>query len=260
MTGPPTGEIRSAAFISDLHLMAADPARLAAFGGFLDALQLQGVAALFVLGDLFDAWPGDDFLGDPFADRVAALLRAQSDAGMLLYFMAGNRDFLIGEDFSQAAGITILPDPTAFPIAGQMLLLSHGDQLCTDDSGYQRFREEVRTSQWRKRFLSQSLAQRQQIVGELRQASERAKSEKTSELMDVNANAVSTLMRCHADAILLHGHTHRPGRHNFTLDEMPRERWVLPDWDLDADPPRGGGLLAREGHLAVIDIKGRTLG
>jgi UDP-2,3-diacylglucosamine hydrolase len=255
----PQGEIRSAAFVSDLHLMATAPSRLDGFARFLDGLKSRDIAALFVLGDLFDAWPGDDFLGDPFANRVAALLKAQSDAGMALYFMAGNRDFLIGEGFSGAAGFTILPDPSAFMVAKRLILLSHGDLLCTDDLAYQRFREEVRTSQWRERFLAQSLEQRQRIVGELREASERAKSEKASELMDVNAEAVSALMRTHGEATLLHGHTHRPGRHDFAIDELARERWVLPDWDLDAEPPRGGGIIAKDARLTLIDVEGRTV-
>jgi UDP-2,3-diacylglucosamine hydrolase len=239
--------------------MAAEPRRLDAFARFLEFLRGQDINALFVLGDLFDAWPGDDFLGDPFADRVASLLKAQSDAGMVLYFMAGNRDFLIGEGFSGASGVAILPDPSAFMIADRPMLLSHGDLLCTDDLAYQNFREEVRQSQWRERFLAQSLDQRQRVVAELRVASEHAKTQKADELMDVNAAAVEALLRSHANATLLHGHTHRPGRHDLTIDELLRERWVLPDWDLDATPPRGGGIIAKDRRLSLVDLEGHVI-
>ena len=249
-------EIQSAAFISDLHLAAGDDGQLELLGRFLQRLREQRIGALFVLGDLFDAWPGDDFLGDPFATRVAVLLKQQSDAGVGLYFMAGNRDFLIGEGFGSATGVQILSDPTAVVVAGRPMLLSHGDLLCTDDAAYQAFREQVRSQHWRTSFLAQPLAERQRIAAGLRSESELAKAEKSAQLMDVNHEAVVSLMREHRQATLLHGHTHRPGKHQFEFDTELRERWVLPDWDFCSTPPRGGGVLAVDGHLSLIDIHG----
>ncbi len=252
-------EIRSAAFISDLHLAAGGDHQLDLLAAFLSHLRQRSVAALFVLGDLFDAWPGDDFLENPFATRVAAMLKAESDAGVALYFMAGNRDFLIGEGFGNASGVEILSDPTAVVAAGRPMLLSHGDLLCTDDAAYQAFRDQVRSEDWRARFLAQPLAERQLIAANLRSESELAKAEKSEHLMDVNHDAVVTLMRQHGHATLLHGHTHRPGKHQFEFDTELRERWVLPDWDFASSPPRGGGVLAIDGQLSLIGIDGKTV-
>jgi UDP-2,3-diacylglucosamine hydrolase len=253
---PSLDEIRSAAFISDLHLAAGDDRQLELLEQFLVSLRQYRVTALFVLGDLFDAWPGDDFLEDPFATSVAALLKAQSDGGVALFFMAGNRDFLIGEGFGNATGVQILSDPSAVVAAGRPMLLSHGDLLCTDDAAYQAFRDQVRSQDWRAQFLARPLAERQRIVASLRSESELAKAEKSAQLMDVNHDAVVSLMREHRHATLLHGHTHRPGKHQFEFDTELRERWVLPDWDFSSTPPRGGGVLALDGHLKLIGIDG----
>ena len=253
---PSLDEIRSAAFISDLHLAAGDARQIELLEQFLKRLQQHGISALFVLGDLFDAWPGDDFLADPFATRVACLLKAQSDAGIALFFMAGNRDFLIGEGFGSATGVQILSDPSAVVVAGRPMLLSHGDLLCTDDAAYQAFRDQVRSEDWRARFLAQPLAERQRIAAGLRSESELAKADKSEQLMDVNHEAVVRLMRKHRHATLLHGHTHRPGKYQFESDTELRERWVLPDWDFSSTPARGGGVLALDGHLSLVGIDG----
>jgi UDP-2,3-diacylglucosamine hydrolase len=187
------------------------------------------------------------------------MLKAHSDAGVALFFMAGNRDFLIGEGFGSATGVQILSDPTPVVAAGRPMLLSHGDLLCTDDAAYQAFRDQVRSTDWRERFLSQPLAERQLIVANLRSESELAKADKPDALMDVNHDAVVSLMRQHRHATLLHGHTHRPGRHEFEFDTELRERWVLPDWDFRSTPPRGGGVLAMAGELCLIGIDGEPV-
>jgi UDP-2,3-diacylglucosamine hydrolase len=256
---PDIGEIPSAVFISDLHLAPGEDRQLQQFAQFLDGLKPLGVSALFVLGDLFDAWPGDDYLDEPFGQQVASLLKRVSDGGIDLYFMAGNRDFLLGEGFGEASGLRLLSDPTPVVIAGRAMLLSHGDLLCTDDVSYQRFREEVRGSAWQSRFLAQPLVERQRIVGDLRSASESAKAGKSDELMDVNQEAVMQWLRAHHEATLLHGHTHRPGRHDVSIDSRTRERWVLPDWEFLKDPPRGGGVLAKDGRLTMIGLDAKPI-
>lgn len=238
-----------AVFVSDVHLSDAHPGTTDAFLGFIDAVVVGCTERLFILGDLFDAWPGDDDLDDRLAARIAGCLRAVADSGIAVAFVAGNRDFLVGEAFARASGLMLLPDPWQGEVGGVDLLLSHGDALCTDDTDYQDFRRMVREPAWRHAFLGRSLAERRAIVAGVRQQSETAKQDKAAEIMDVNAGAVEALFDAHPDAILIHGHTHRPAHY----PHGPRSRWVLPDWDGDVKPPRGGGLVLRDGVLAMVD-------
>jgi len=243
-------------FISDLHLAPGQNERLDAFVSLIESLAAHRVAALYILGDLFEAWPGDDAGDAGLGQAVGAALSSLAPAGIKVSFIAGNRDFLLGERFAGPLGIDILADPTVVTAGGVQLVLTHGDLLCTDDIAYQAYRSEVRDPQWQARFLAQSLKAREAIAADLRAKSESAKSGKAAEIMDVNADAVANLLAQHPRRILLHGHTHRPRRHELLLDGVVRERWVLPDWDPLADPPRGGGVLAREGRLVPFGLTG----
>lgn len=217
-------------FISDLHLCSSRPAISEQFVAFLRSAAPQA-EALFILGDLFEYWAGDDDLHDAHHGRIIAALRALADSGTAAYFMHGNRDFLLGADFAAASGMTLLTDPTALNLYGKRVLLSHGDELCTDDVAYQAFRQQVRAPAWQQQFLQQSLPARKAQIEALRLRSEQEKSQKTQSIMDVNAAAVDQLMREHDyPELLIHGHTHRPALHQFTVDGHASRRWVLGDW------------------------------
>ena len=215
-------------FISDLHLDPARPhitqefARLAA-GAARDA------AALYILGDLFESWIGDDD-DAPLALDVAQALQALSAHGVPVYFMAGNRDFLLGEAYAARAGITLLADPTVIELAGERTLLMHGDMLCTDDVEYRKFRTLVRNPEWQRQFLAKSLTERRAFAAMARGESSRQTATKAPEIMDVNPDAVIAAMREHGVRRLIHGHTHRPATHRFELDGQAAERIVLGDW------------------------------
>jgi UDP-2,3-diacylglucosamine hydrolase len=233
-----------ALFASDVHLgdHDAQTARL-----FIGEVAREGAQAthLFLLGDVFEAWIGDDAPDDQAAALVDAL-RTLRSRGTLVYAMRGNRDFLLGTSTgdggaaprtypSQAPVLTLLEDPSRIDLFGIPALLMHGDTLCTDDTEYQSFRSLTRTSKWQLDFLSQPIAMRQAIARELRGQSERAKGAKTLELMDVNRDACVRAALDEQVALVIHGHTHRPAHHLG-----PPERWVLPDWD--AARGRGGFL------------------
>ena len=241
-----------AVFVSDVHLSAEHPATTEAFVRFIDEEVAGRTARLYLLGDLFEYWAGDDDLGDPLAQRIVAALRALSNGGIATAFMAGNRDFLIGDGFARAAGLTLLADPHPVRIGGVDLLLSHGDALCIDDVDYQNFRAMVREPAWQRAFLAQPLAERRAVIAGVRIKSEAAKREKAAEIMDVNDGAVCALFAANHETTLIHGHTHRPSVHVHAVGSQPRERWVLTDWDADAMPARGGGFVLRDGKLSVI--------
>lgn len=215
-------------FISDLHL---DPSRPQVTGLFLDFLagEARGAAALYILGDLFEAWIGDD---DPEPDhaRVIAGLRALADSGVALYLMHGNRDFLLGEAFAARSGARLLPDSVVIELSGAPALLLHGDTLCTDDRAYQDFRAMVRDPAWQRDFLARPIAERQAIAHQLRETSRAATRDKAEYITDVNADAVARCMREAGVRLLIHGHTHRPAVHGFDLDGRPARRIVLGDW------------------------------
>lgn len=226
-----------ALFISDLHLHAAMPKTTAAFFAFLRDRATRA-RQLYLLGDLFEYWAGDDDIDAPYNRQVADAIRAVSDAGVAVFWICGNRDFLVGARFAAEAGVTPLPDPFVATIAGQRIVLAHGDAQCTDDVAYIEFRNQVRDSGWQQAFLAQPLAQRKKIIEGARVESRAAQRGKPAEIMDVNETAIGALFDASDAAIMIHGHTHRPARHDYGT----RQRYVLPDWDCDADAPRGGWI------------------
>lgn len=216
-------------FISDLHLCDSRPHITAAFIEFLE-LTATKAQALYILGDLFEYWAGDDTIEVGAQQTSIDALRRLSE-NVPVFFMAGNRDFLIGDGFSKATGITILPDPSLITLYGKPVLLSHGDALCTDDTAYQVFRTEVRNETWQRQFLSQPLEARIAFIEQLRAKSEQEKSTKSMQIMDVNAIAVEDLLRQYDyPQLLIHGHTHRPNTHVYHLAGHTCERRVLGDW------------------------------
>jgi UDP-2,3-diacylglucosamine hydrolase len=224
-------------FISDLHLNPKYPQSSERFLQFANHIATQA-EALYILGDLFEYWAGDDDLDDPFHRTITNTLRKLGEQGMHIYLMHGNRDFLMAEKLARACNAILLSDPTMLDLYGTPTLISHGDALCTDDEAYQAFRRQVRSPGWQQRFLAQPLVQRKKQIELLRQQSEQEKSLKQMSVMDVNTNAVSALLREHGYPRLIHGHTHRPARHLHHLDGHNCERWVLGDWDTKANALR----------------------
>ena len=192
--------------------------------------EARAAARLYILGDLFDYWVGDDDLADPFHAQVAAGLAELAAAGCRVCFMPGNRDFLLGERFAVAARLSILTDPSVQDLDGTRTVLLHGDTLCVDDADYMAFRAEVRASAWQQRFLDQPLERRRAIALQLRAQSEASQSGKSEAIMDVAERAVVQAFRDCGCTRMIHGHTHRPGRHEHRVDGRTCERWVLADW------------------------------
>lgn len=216
-------------FISDLHLSPTRPETTRELTALLQGPARHAVA-LYVLGDLFDYWIGDDDLDEPHHRSVVEQFAQLSANGVALYFMHGNRDFLLGERFVRACGGTLLPEEHVLELYGTRTLLTHGDQLCTDDVSYQAFRRQVRDPQWQQTILQLPLAERKARALAFREASDLAKSEKSMAIMDVNPDAVATLLRRYGYPRLIHGHTHRPAQHLHQVDGHRCERWVLADW------------------------------
>lgn len=231
-------------FISDLHLSATHPRTLARFERLL-ASEARAHAELVILGDLFEYWAGDDATDDDVGNAAIAALQAAAQAGVRVFVMHGNRDLLLGEAFAAAAGATLLADPTLAAIGGATVLLAHGDVYCTRDVAYQRFRAQARNADFQRAFLAKPLAERRAFIGQVRAKSEEVKQATAAEIMDVTPEAIVDAMRAAGVTRMIHGHTHRPATHRFDLDGRSAERWVLPDWDLDAEPPRGGYLTCR---------------
>lgn len=222
-------------FISDLHLSPQTPGVTRIFLEFLGG-RARSAGHLYILGDLFEAWPGDDCIDDPddtFNRRIVDALRALTDTGTGLSVMHGNRDFLLGEEFARRSGARLLADPSAVTLSGKQFVLTHGDRLCTDDTEYQAFRQTVRTPGWRDAFLARPLRERKAVAASLRRQSEDSKRVKPQDLMDLNPEATGNFLREHPRATLIHGHTHRPGRHEHLVDGVPVDRWVLSDWKED---------------------------
>jgi len=216
-------------FISDLHLIQDRPAANERFFGFLER-EARGAAALYILGDFFEYWIGDDDLAEPFNAVIAGYLKELTRSGTPVFLMHGNRDFLIGKGFCDATGGKLLDDPTVIEIGSEKILLMHGDTLCTDDHDYQNWRRTARSAAWQKEFLSKSIPERRAAVMGLREKSMEVVKAKPADIMDVNAGAVEEAFRRHGVKRLIHGHTHRPGRHALKVDGRACERWVLPDW------------------------------
>ena len=216
--------------ISDLHLCDSRPHITQAFIAFLREKAIKA-QSLYILGDLFEYWPGDDAIDVGLHQSSIEALNHLSGQGVSTFLMHGNRDFLLGNQFEKAANITLLPDPTLLQLYGKSILLSHGDELCTDDVDYQQFRVQVRSNDWQSQFLSQPLTSRIAYIEELRIKSAQEKSHKSMSIMDVNDDAVMTLLReHHYPPLFIHGHTHRPQRHLLEVDGHTCERWVLGDW------------------------------
>ena len=216
-------------FISDLHLAPERPGLVEAFHA-LTRGPARGAAALYVIGDLFDAWLGDDQVKEPLAAGVAAALAGLAASGTPVYLQRGNRDFLLGEHFATACGASLLPDAVVRDLHGTPTLIMHGDQLCTDDADYQRFRAYWQDPVHRRRLLALPYVVRRGIAVLFRAGSRRATAGKSEVIMDVNAGAVAAALREHRVARLIHGHTHRPARHELAVDGRACERYVLADW------------------------------
>jgi UDP-2,3-diacylglucosamine hydrolase len=227
-------------FISDLHLSAREAVTAGLLATFLRG-PAREAAHLYILGDLFDYWLGDDSLQLPFERQVADQLAELAGRGCQIHFMAGNRDFLAGPKLFAAAGMSGLAETTVCTIGDQPALLLHGDLLCTDDTAYWEFRNTVRAPEWQQRFLAQPLAVRQQQVEALRIRSEDAKRDKSEALMDVNAEAVATAFRQHGVTTMIHGHIHRQGMHEYRVDGQVCRRWVLGAWGSSASYLRCAG-------------------
>ena len=216
-------------FISDLHLDPSRPQITTLFENYLASDEVRHADALYILGDLVEAWIGDDDDAE-LPQRIAHAMRAVRDAGVPVYFMVGNRDFLLGEAFAQRAGLTLLDDGTVHDIHGHPTLLMHGDALCTDDIAYQAVRQQVRNPEWQKQILSMPLEARRAFAAKAREDSRAHTGSTMENIMDVNDDAVAEIMRKAGVTRLIHGHTHRPAVHAFELDEKTAERIVLGDW------------------------------
>ena len=212
-------------YVSDLHLSDERPEANERFFAFMEN-EAGAADELYVLGDLFEYWVGDDDLEDPFNAVIAGFFRRFTQAGGKLCVLHGNRDFLVGERFARETGARLLADPA---LLGDTLLM-HGDTLCTDDTDYQGWRRTARSAQWQSEFLAKPLAERRRVVRGLREKSKEVIQAKPADIMDVNEEAVREALRRHHATRLVHGHTHRPGHHVLQVDGRRCERWVLPDW------------------------------
>lgn len=226
---------RTLELVSDLHLQAAEPATFEAWWRYLANTPAD---AVFILGDLFEAWPGDDAAFEPGFDADCAQVLRAAAQQRPVFFMHGNRDFLVGPRLMEATGMTLLADPTVLDFGGRRWLLSHGDALCLADTDYLRFRDEVRQPAWQQAFLARPLAERQAVARGLREQSE-ARKRSGVPYADVDVQAASAWLAAAAAQTLIHGHTHRPAEH--ALGEG-RRRIVLSDWDAAARPPRAEAL------------------
>jgi len=218
----------STLFIADLHLSGERPHIIYLFRDFLKK-EARQADALYILGDLFEAWLGDDAVP---ADMVDVLhdINHLTKNGIPVYVMVGNRDFLLGAEFENMTGCTLLPDPSVVNLYGTDTLLMHGDTLCTDDVDYQAIRKQIRSPQWRQAILAKSIEERTQIAREARAKSRARTREKSDGIMDVNAQTVENAFRTHDVNRLIHGHTHRPAVHESTINDKAVTRIVLGDW------------------------------
>jgi UDP-2,3-diacylglucosamine hydrolase len=224
----PTPRPERLLFISDLHLEEERPALTRAF---LEFLQREGpqASALYILGDFFNVWIGDDD-DRPLNAQISAALREQAEAGLRISLMHGNRDFLLGRDFAAASGAALIDDPLVLVHGGHRYLLMHGDQLCTLDSAYQAFRTQVRDPAWQQAFLAKPLTERRAFAAQARAASKSMSSNKPEDIMDVSQDAVEAVLAEYGCDTLIHGHTHRPGLHEFDTAGVQHRRVVLGDW------------------------------
>jgi len=231
-------------FISDLHLDASRPHITRLFVEFVRSEASQA-SALYILGDLFEAWIGDDAI-DETADQVAVALSDLHTRGVPCFFIHGNRDFLLGDAYARRARMTLLPDPSVIEIEGERVLLLHGDTLCTDDAPYQAFRTQSRNPAWQRAFLARPVAERQAFAAQARAESRRYTRSIGDAITDVNATEVRSELGSHGVRRMIHGHTHRPAIHAIDLDGGTAERVVLGDWY------EQGSLLRCDGNTRVM--------
>ena len=215
-------------FISDLHLSAERPEITSLFIQFLNN-EARQAETLYILGDLFEAWLGDDMVLPEYAEAIAAM-KALSDSGVPVFIMHGNRDFLLGEKFTEMSGTSLLDDPTTIDLYGTPTLLLHGDTLCTDDVEYQKFRAMVRNPAWQQQMLALSPEERLKLAREYREMSQAETGNKAEDIMDVNQQALEQVMKEKDVYHMIHGHTHRPAIHEFYIDSQAAQRIVLGDW------------------------------
>ncbi|MDN6297847.1 MAG: UDP-2,3-diacylglucosamine diphosphatase [Halomonas sp.] len=220
--------------VADLHLSEHTPAMARGFIRYLETTA-KGARAVYILGDLFDAWVGDDLLYQPHplanvARQVIQALRHLANSGTDVYFMHGNRDFLIGERFAEACQATLLPEVQEVELHDVPMVLLHGDSLCTRDNAYMAFRQQARNPEWQAQMLALPLTERAALAQQLRQKSGEANAGKAEDIMDVTPSEVITLMEQCGVATMIHGHTHRPRVHDFTVEDVPAKRYVLGDW------------------------------
>ena len=234
----------STLFISDLHLSGERESITKLFIDFLEK-RASKADALYILGDLFEVWPGDDMIQPDYEESITKM-KQLADNGLPLYIMQGNRDFLMAEKFSEVSGATLIEDPTVIDLYGTPTLLMHGDTLCTDDVDYQKFRAMVRDPHWQNEFLAKSTEERLAMTAKYRNISKDAMSKKSMDIMDVNQGAVEKAMLEQEIHQLIHGHTHRPAIHDFVVNSEKMKRIVLGDW-------------YEQGSVLVCDEKGCQL-
>ena len=235
-------------FISDLHLDDRRPETTALLLNFLNE-EAPHADALYILGDLFEFWLGDD-VPSVCATGVATALSSLSDNGLPCYFMHGNRDFLLMEDYAASAGLSLLPEEHVADLYGERVLLMHGDSLCTDDVAYQQFREVVRNPAWQKDFLAKTPQERLQVALQARDASAEHKGSIDMDIMDVNPGEVELAFTRHGVHRMIHGHTHRPGTHDLMIKGQASQRIVLGDWYT-----QGSVLRVTQGQYELSTLK-----
>mgnify|MGYP006089552209 CR=1 FL=1 len=222
-------------FISDLHLNDDQPHTISMFKSYLKSLieKNQDNIELYIIGDLFESWVGDDHETSLHKDIKNELLKLTSH-NVKTYFLYGNRDFLIGDKFLEETGVILISDPDIFTYKNKKVLVTHGDKFCTDDTEYQKFREIVRNKDWQKDFLGFPITKRLKIAGEAKDASQNSKEKKSMYIMDVNQAAIEKAINAHQVDLIIHGHTHRPAKHIIENNSHYCERFVLGDWTNDS--------------------------
>ncbi|MCB5197065.1 UDP-2,3-diacylglucosamine diphosphatase [Deefgea salmonis] len=230
-------------FISDLHLSPSDAPTVQAYQQFMRHIVASKAEYLYILGDLFEYWLGDDQLDEPFYAEQVAEIAAVAQTGVKVFFMAGNRDLLVGRRFASSAQLTVLPDPSLIYLQGQAILLGHGDRYCTDDIAYQRYRRLTHNPivQWIWLHLPKKI--RDQQIANLRLKSQKSNKNKNRMIMDVNLASIETELQRSPARVLIHGHTHRPAQHQH----QHGIRWVIPDWKKG----HGGYLLSQHGQISL---------
>ncbi len=217
------------AFISDLHLSTDRPSSISLFCDFLEKSGSQ-LSEIYILGDLFDYWIGDDGVNALGFGVVEQALKKTTDSGTRIFFIAGNRDFLVGEAFSERTGVTILEDKTVLELYGQRVMIAHGDQFCIDDVAYMKAREHFLNPEWQQAVLKTSIEDRIQEAMNMRSKSEQIKSDKSAEIMDVNQAEIIRVFKAYDLDLIIHGHTHRPYVHQLQVDGKTCRRYVLGEW------------------------------